>query len=168
MREKTILEALMLHASDLWSSPPAGRSQGISARLLDSEAGAEQPRQQRSPPRGKGTGRAAPRGPPSPATPCPEAPRSDTIAPTANEAGAAANEAPADAATDPALYKSFDGFEEDPSQEHAAGGGRERSFSGPHQHQWEVLESDPSYHEPFQWGFTVKISGRIQRGMKAA
>lgn len=47
--------------------------------------------------------------------------------PIANEAEGAANEAPA---ADPALHKSCDGFEEDPSQEHAAGGGRERSFSG--------------------------------------
>lgn len=70
--------------------------------------------------------------------------------------------------TEPALYKSFNGFEEDASKEHAAGGGRERSFSRPQQHQWEALESDPGDHEPFQWGFTVKISGRIQRGTRAA
>lgn len=33
------------------------------------------------------------------------------------------------------------------------------------EHQWEALESEPGYHKPFQWGFTVKISG-IQRGNK--
>lgn len=32
----------------------------------------------------------------------------------------------------------------------------------------KCYESDPGYHKPFQWGFTVKISGRIQRGMRAA
>lgn len=36
------------------------------------------------------------------------------------------------------------------------------------EHKWEALESDPGYHKLFQWGFTVKISGRIQRGNKSS
>lgn len=73
------------------------------------------------PSQGKGThAGCTPRGPIA----CNLLPKGDTI----TAAGAAANEAPADAAAAPALYKSFTGFEEDPSQEHAAGAAEKGAF----------------------------------------
>lgn len=77
------------------------------------------------PSQGKGTqAGCTPRAPIA----CNLLPKGDTITATANAAGAAANEAPADAAAAPALYKSFTGFEEDPSQEHAAGAAEKGAF----------------------------------------
>lgn len=133
-RKDSILEALTLHRSHL-RSPPSQSSRGLATALAPADT-AESSHRQGHP---ETPWRAAPRSPPTPTAP---AQRCSEVTPRAHELGQPLTKAPQ------TPYKSFSGFEEDP-QEHAAGAGRERSLSRPHQHQWEAFESDPSTRSPF-------------------